>query len=1045
MRALFVALVAGVAALVVAAALWPRLIERDAVQAELRRRVQEATGPDLAVRGRIGVDLFPWPRLSLARVALGTPPAAGGAASPRADVDRIDLEVASLPFLGGRLEVTNVRLVRPRVTLAAASAGALVPDLLAVLARPSFQGVQSIRVVDGRADVAGLGTRTGTARLEGLDGTLRRDASSGRVGVSLAANAAGTPLSLEAELGEPSATASSLRFELAGGQPDRAARLDFRGFGTLGGAAPPALKGEFTLEASDPAVLQRLAALARDPAAPAAGRLPRTAGPLLLEGQAEVAAGSFRLAEVTCRLGVNTFTAALELAFAGDTRLDLEVDGSEFVLDADALGDLRLLAALPWWEIVPPRGKVALRLGVVRWREEAAARQLRLEAALAGPGEVRVDRLTATLPGATDLSFSGTLRREGGAPSLAGSLSLTAEDARALLGAAGLDLEGRLPARAARTLALSAALAASPARVAVRDLDLRLDGTRLTGSAAWVAGPRPRLALSGSADRIDLEDYLPSSGLPGTGQGERLRDLLTAVDATVDMSVARANLGGLRGEGLYLRALLERGLLRLDELSVRDLAESRLRLAGTADLPVASFELSGELEATRPARLLRALGLDPPATVTRFAPVRLTGTARGNRESTSLQLGLNAVGLNARLGAAIGPWFDPASSADVELTAEAARLGDALRDLGLGPAGPALDPLDRPLRLAARLRRVGDGDGGGYALSFEGDAPPSRLEGRLGLRLGEDVTAVTGTVDGTAVDRDLLAAALEVSRLAPDPAAGTWFGRLPTVPLTLERFRGLDLDLRLRAARVLGLGAGEPGREREAAARFRLDGDHLSLDDLRVPLAGGELAGVVTLDTAEDGHAIMGVDVGLEDARPERLLPLLGAGDSLAGELDLGLRLAGSGRTLPELVGSFEGEGSVQLRQGRLRGAGLLSPAAVSPTAGEEQLRLGGALAVSRGVLASPPGGLALALPGAAGTAEVRLDLLAWMAEIGLRLSAVEPSPHAAAPLPPRRFLGPPGRLRDVSAPLPERPPPEASPTGPASPPAAPTGRTPPA
>jgi hypothetical protein len=457
---------------------------------------------------------------------------------------------------------------------------------------------------------------------------LRRDASLGRVAVSLAASAAGLPLGLEAEIGEPAAdAASSSGSKLTGGQPGRSARLDFRGFGTLGAAAP-GIKGEFEFDATDPAALQRLAALVRD--VWPADQLPRT-GPLRLEGQAELSDRTLRLSEVTCHLGSNTLGAGLELALAGEARLDLRIDGAEFVVDADAGGDLRRLASLPWWEVVP-QGRVSLRLGAVRWREQAVARQLRLDAVLAGPGTgggvARVDRLTATLPGAADLSLTGTLRQEGGVPSLAASLSLTAEDTRALLETAGVRLDG-LPERSVRTLALTATLAASPTRVAMRDLELRLDGTRLTGSAAWVAGPRPRLALSGSADRLDLDDYLPSGGLPDGGRGgERLRDRLTALDATVDLSVARATLGELRGEGLYLRALLERGLLRLDELSVRDLAEARLRIAGTGDLPVASFELAGELESARPARLLRALGLDAPPTVTRFAPVRVTGTAR---------------------------------------------------------------------------------------------------------------------------------------------------------------------------------------------------------------------------------------------------------------------------------------------------------------------------------------------------------------------------------------------------------------------------------
>ena len=38
-------------------------------------------------------------------------------------------------------------------------------------------------------------------------------------------------------------------------------------------------------------------------------------------------------------------------------------------------------------------------------------------------------------------------------------------------------------------------------------------------------------------------------------------------------------------------------------------------LMGSGDLPVESFQLTGQALIARPARLLRALGLDPPPTI----------------------------------------------------------------------------------------------------------------------------------------------------------------------------------------------------------------------------------------------------------------------------------------------------------------------------------------------------------------------------------------------------------------------------------------------
>ena len=79
-----------------------------------------------------------------------------------------------------------------------------------------------------------------------------------------------------------------------------------------------------------------------------------------------------------------------------------------------------------------------------------------------------------------------------------------------------------------------------------------------------------------------------------------LRERLTGLDAALDLTVGRASLGDLWAEGLYLRASLEQGLLRVPQLNVRDLAEAQLSLAGSGDLPVESFQLAGQAESAVP-------------------------------------------------------------------------------------------------------------------------------------------------------------------------------------------------------------------------------------------------------------------------------------------------------------------------------------------------------------------------------------------------------------------------------------------------------------
>ena len=243
---------------------------------------------------------------------------------------------------------------------------------------------------------------------------------------------------------------------------------------------------------------------------------------------------------------------------------------------------------------------------------------------------------------------------------------------------------------------------------------------------------------------------------------------------------------------------------------------------------------------------------------------------------------------------------------------------------------------------------------------------------------------------------------------------------------------GLNLDLGLRAERLLPAGtlaAPDTGpaaadRPPDASARLKAAREGVSLEQIRLPAAGGTLSGVATLD-AQPGYGTVGLDLRLEDARAERLLAALGAKPGLTGTVALDARLTGSGASLPAIVGSLEGEGGLRLRDGSVPGLAAADPARLTPVP-----FLDGAFAVARGIAESAPPGLAIQVPGAWGTVQARLDLLDWMADVTVELAAPPPDDAKSAAW---RLLGPPGRLQPVRA----EPEPEATPAaGPEMPPA---------
>jgi AsmA protein len=104
---------AGLAVLGGVALLTPVEKVREAVKNEIR----SVTGLDLVLRGDAAVSLFPTGSISFADVVLGDD------AEPALAADRITARLRFFPMFIGRIEIADVALVKPRITVAFASDG----------------------------------------------------------------------------------------------------------------------------------------------------------------------------------------------------------------------------------------------------------------------------------------------------------------------------------------------------------------------------------------------------------------------------------------------------------------------------------------------------------------------------------------------------------------------------------------------------------------------------------------------------------------------------------------------------------------------------------------------------------------------------------------------------------------------------------------------------------------------------------------------------------------------------------------------------------
>ena len=114
MKKLLIGVCAAALLLVAAPMALPRLVNWNDYRDELARRVGEATGRALVFDGDLGLQLLPAPALTAENVKIKAP--AGFSEPNMAALKRLEVRVALLPLLSGRVQVESVVVVAPQVT-----------------------------------------------------------------------------------------------------------------------------------------------------------------------------------------------------------------------------------------------------------------------------------------------------------------------------------------------------------------------------------------------------------------------------------------------------------------------------------------------------------------------------------------------------------------------------------------------------------------------------------------------------------------------------------------------------------------------------------------------------------------------------------------------------------------------------------------------------------------------------------------------------------------------------------------------------------------
>jgi uncharacterized protein involved in outer membrane biogenesis len=715
----------------------PSFIDWNGYKQQIESEARKATGRDLSIDGDISLALLPAPKLSVKGVRFAN--AEGGSAPDMASLESLDVRVALMPLLSGKIQVTSLTLVKPTILLEKLADGrgnwemAPAGEAAAAPSEAAHEGIGNggglslsfdrVRIQNGTFVYrdAAAGTEH---KLEALDSEIHVASLSGPFDATGTATYQGIKTRFEAEAGALS-TGQPATVHLVLGLGDPESKLEFSGTALAASEAGPHLAGKLSAAGDDLDALLRAVSPGSAPsplskqkfslsmdidAGPTGGsakNLTLALGDQQATGEATVALGETikaKLALSLPRLDLDKLLASATPPTANQGQAPAPVPQTKppsFALPQNILADIDLGIEA-----------ISYNNGVVN--------KVRLVAQVAN-GELSLTRFNASLPGGSDVALAGKLAAVEGLPSFAGTLELHSDNLRSLLEWLKIAMPDMPPDRL-RKLSLASRVTATPSQLQIAEMDLRFDSSRVAGGVvvALPTGERkvPGLGIGLAIDQINLDAYLPpqptgaapaqpTTTQPSTGGTGQTADAgkapssgglpldalkpLAGLNANVELKVGSLTMNDQTAKGVHLDATLQGGTLTLRDVSVKDFAGGSGNLSGTVTNLAAEPALDSQfsLKVADATRVLQFAGMaNPPQKLGKLA---FTGKLSGGRQQVAYDIAFDIAGIGASgkakgtasgLGAGI-----PKIDTDFNMTAKNA--GPLLEMAGLAGASDA--------------------------------------------------------------------------------------------------------------------------------------------------------------------------------------------------------------------------------------------------------------------------------------------------------------------------------------------------------------------
>jgi uncharacterized protein involved in outer membrane biogenesis len=851
--------------LIVAVLVGPSFVDWNGYKSEITAKAREATGRDLAIDGDISLSILWTPTLSVKKVRFAN--IAGGSVPDMATLESLDVRLAFAPldWMNGKFQVERIELEKPTIVLERLAdgranwqfeqpAGSAAPGTGGSGAGPDVR-LDDIRIAGGT--LIYHDAKSGSEqKIESLNAVLGATSLRGPFRADGNLSLQGVPVMFKLGAGQfGDAAPAQIEAEIGLAKTDTAFKFN----GTVASAPDLAIKGRLDLSTHN-------LALTLDSLAPGTSSgLPIAVDkPFQIAGDVAYAGGAGEIQNLTVALDDTTATGSAK--FTPGTPAKAEAKLGLNRLDLDKL--LASMAAPATGNAAPAQpangggfslpqdidASLAVGIAAITYRG-GVINDARMVGELAD-GKVTLSELSAMLPGGSSLKAAGTLAAADGAPQFVGTLAAKSDNLRDLLKWLQLQLP-QVPPDRLRTVALNSKLTATPGKLELAGIDLKLDSSTITGGANIALPSKGRTNLAFGAglhvDQLNLDAYLPptpkqeGAGGQGTKKGGLPLDSLAplaGINANLDLGADKLILNEQTLQGVKLTGTLQDATLTLRELSVQQFAGGKGVLSGTVtDLAgQPRFDTKFDISAKDAGKAFQLAGL-PKTPPGKLGALKLNGTLAGGAKDVAYDMTFSIAGIGAS-GTAKGK----ATGLDAGIP----RI-DTTFDLKAKDAGPLATLAGMSAADAGQLAALG-----AVALSGTATSGASDLTYDVAVNLGgvggagKFTGKVTGLPDAPKVDTrldftaqkpaPLLAlagmAGPQASKLGQVGAAGTINGNADNMRLDLG-LQGFGGNAKV-AGTVSAPGlAGKPAQSAPIRFDLAISADHPEFRDLLAALVPG--------------------------------------------------------------------------------------------------------------------------------------------------------------------------------------------------------------